>query len=181
MWSWLQALRCSVARADERSLRAVVTPGGPPYRQDAATTELEPERTTEPATLAQVLAALEAAGLRYHRRRAGFDILGPGRRAMPVRVRDADRITPADMRCGTQAPELLLDLALALVPVFGPLRADVRYAGSILVDGRRDRRELGEDAARAIQQFGLRLAPHVPMVFPLLVDLARRMRNSSAP
>ena len=97
---------------------------------------------------------------------------------MPVRVRDVDQITPGEMRCGTQAPELLLDLALALVPVFGPLLADVRYAGSILVDGRRDRRELGEDAARAIHQFGLRIAPHVPLVFPLLVDLARRMRNT---
>jgi hypothetical protein len=96
---------------------------------------------------------------------------------MTVRVPDIDRILPGDLTCGSDAPELLLDLALAVVPLFGPLLADVRFAGTILVDGTRDRRALGEEAAQRIQGIFRRLARRAPISFPILVDLARRMRE----
>jgi hypothetical protein len=177
MWSWLQTLRWHRVRG-EQLLRAVVVPGGSPYRQQPAKLDLERERTADPASLAQLLAALDDAGVRYQRRRHGFDLLGRNGRAMPVRVRDVEWITPGELRCGGQAPELVLDLALALVPLFGPLLAEVPFAGSILVDGHRDRGELREEAARVIQQFGRRIAPHAPMSYPLLLDLVHRMRSS---
>lgn len=156
-------------------MRAVATSSGGPYR--TGTTTLDEERTPDAAPLSKVRAAIDHAGLRWRPRWRGFDLLGRDRRVMPVRVRDSARITPAEMRCGTEAPELLLDLALALLPVFGPVLVDVRCAGSLLVDGRRDRRELGEAAALAMQEFGRRIARHAPITLPILLDRARRMRE----
>ncbi len=136
------------------------------------------ERTAEPRTLAEVLAVLRAGGLELRPRRGGFDLMGSVSRVMPVRVRQPARVLPEEMTCGTEAPELLLDLALALVPLFGPMVADVRYAGAILVDGTRDRVALGADAADRIQRMGRRVATRAPIVYPILVDLAHRMRHS---
>jgi hypothetical protein len=175
MWSWLRTLLFRAERG-EPSLRAVVDSSGDPYREDPATRF--GERTAEPVALAEILAALDGAGVPYHRRRRGFDLTGPGHRVMPVRVRDIEQVVPTELRCGTNAPELLIDLALALVPLFGPLVADVRFAGTIFVDGRRDRALLGEEAAQRIQRFGRRVAVRAPIAFPILLDLARRMRQT---
>lgn len=174
MGSWLQTLAFQVTGGD-LALRAVTVSTGGPYRPDPSTQNAD--RTPDAVALSTLLAALEAAGLRCRRRWRGVDVLGRDRRVMPVRVRDTARIIPAEMRCGTQAPELLLDLGLALVPVFGPLLVDVPFAGSLLVDGLRDRRELGQVAARTVQEFGRRIAKHAPIAVPLLLDRARRMRE----
>jgi hypothetical protein len=175
MWSWLRTLLFRAERG-EPSLRAVVDSSGDPYREDPATRF--GERTAEPVALAEILAALDGARVPYHPRRRGFDLIGPGGRVMPVRVRDIEQVVPTELRCGTNAPELLIDLALALVPLFGPLVADVRFAGTIFVDGRRDRALLGEEAAQRIQRFGRRVAVRAPIAFPILLDLARRMRQT---
>ena len=125
-----------------------------------------------------MFAALGDAGLAFHPYRRGFDITGRTRsRVMPVRVRDVLRVTPTDLACGNDAPELLLDLALAIVPLFGPVVADVRFAGPILVDGARDRVALGHEAADRIQRVVRRLATRVPVSVPILLDLAQRMRH----
>jgi hypothetical protein len=175
MWRWLRSLTLRGPVASP-SLRPVVVPSGDPYREDPATRPME--RTAEPRTLDEVLAALRDADLAFRPRRRGFDLEGAAReRVMPVRVREIARIVPEDMSCGTEAPELLLDLALAMVPLFGPLVADVRFAGAIIVDGKRDRVALGEDAAERIQRMGRRVATRAPIVYPILIDLARRMRN----
>jgi len=174
MWRWLRSL---MARHEPGppSLRAVVVPAGDPYREDVGARPME--RSVEPRTLPEVLAALAAARLVVRPRRHGFDVVASRSRVMTVRVPDIARIVPGDMTCGSEAPELLLDLALAVVPLFGPLIADVRFAGTIFVDGTRDRRALGEEAAVRIQGIFRRLARRAPISFPILVDLARRMRQ----
>ncbi len=177
MWRWIRSLfarRRSGAR-EAPALRAVVAPLGDPYREDFSTQLLE--RTAEPCALPDLLAALEAAQIAFRPRRRGFDLVASRTRVMTVRVGDPARIMPSDMACGSEAPELLLDLALAVVPLFGPLLADVRFAGTIFVDGTRDRRALGEEAAQRIQAIFRRLARRAPISFPILVDLARRMRH----
>ncbi|MBA3397176.1 MAG: hypothetical protein H0T89_31395 [Deltaproteobacteria bacterium] len=175
MWRWLRTLAFRPPTSPP-ALRSIVPPGGgDPYRV-APEREVE-DRASEPRSLGEVLAALHAAGLRVRPRRRGFVITGRGSRALPVRVRDASRIVPEELVCGSEAPELLLDLALALVPLFGPLLVDVRFAGAIIVDGLRDRASLGEEAAQRIQQFGRRLATRSPFSFAVLIDLAQRMRQ----
>ncbi len=174
MWRWMRTL---FARPDRGppALRAVVAPLGDPYREDLGA-QLQ-ERTAEPCTLSDLRAALEAARLAFRPRRRGFDLVASRTRVMTVRVVDPERIMPGDIECGSDAPELLLDLALAVVPLFGPLLADVRFAGTMFVDGTRDRRALGEEAAQRIQAIFRRLARRAPISFPILVDLARRMRH----
>jgi len=174
MWRWVRSL---VARPDPGppSLRAVVAPVGDPYREDVGAKPSE--RSVDPCTLPELLAALDAAQLVVRPRRRGFDLVSSHKRVMTVRVPDPARIVPGEMICGSDAPELLLDLALAVVPLFGPLLADVRFAGTIFVDGTRDRRALGEEAALRIQGIFRRLARRAPISFPILVDLARRMRQ----
>ena len=174
MWRWMRTL---FARPDRGPppLRAVVAPHGDPYRADIGASLQE--RTAEPTTLPKILAALEAARITFRRRRHGFDLVASRTRVMTVRLLDPERILPGDLVCGSDAPELLLDLALAVVPLFGPLLADVRFAGMIFVDGTRDRRALGEEAAQRIQAIFRRLARRAPISFPILVDLARRMRH----
>nr|MBA3787896.1 hypothetical protein [Actinomycetota bacterium] len=106
------------------------------------------------------------------------DLSGPTRsRILRVRVPDPARIGPAELRCSTSAPELLIDLALALVPLYGPLLAEVRFAGTLFIDGSRDRATLGDEAAEHVQRMMRRLATRAPISFPILVDLARRMRR----
>lgn len=174
MWRWLRSV--TSRQPGPPVLRPVVTPTGDPYREDLGA--LPMEHTVEPCTLTELCAALSASGLAFRPRRRGFDLRGPGRsRVMPVRVPDPEHVVPTELSCGTEAPELLLDLALALVPLFGPLVADVRFAGAIVVDGKRDRRALGEEAARRLQDIGMRLARRAPISFPILVDLARRLRQ----
>ena len=173
MWCWLRTLMFRGA-AGPPALRSIVVPDGDPYRDHPAGPPRE--RTSDPHTLDEVLGGLRDAGLDARARRRGFDLTA-GSRVMPVRVRDTARVVPEHMACGTDAPELLLDLALALVPLFGPLLADVRYAGAIIVDGKRDRAVLGEDAADRVQQFGRRVARRSPISFPILLDLARRLRQ----
>ena len=174
MWRWMRTL---FARPDRGppALRAIVAPLGDPYREDLGA-QLQ-ERTAEPCAMSEVLAALEQAHVVFRARRRGFDLVASRTRVMTVRVVDPARIMPGDLACGSEAPELLLDLALAVVPLFGPLLADVRFAGTIFVDGTRDRRALGEEAAQRIQAIFRRLARRAPISFPILVDLARRMRH----
>ncbi len=157
------------------ALRAVVAPLVDPYREDVEARPME--RTTDPCALPELLAALGAARLAFRPRRRGFDLVASRTRVMTVRVPDTTRIQPTDLVCGPDAPELLLDLALALVPLYGPLLVEVRFAGTMFVDGARDRRSLGEEAAQRIQGIFRRLARRAPISFPILVDLARRMRE----
>ena len=63
------------------------------------------------------------------------------------------------------------------LPDDSPLLVEVRFAGTMFVDGARDRRSLGEEAAQRIQGIFRRLARRAPISFPILVDLARRMRE----
>jgi hypothetical protein len=175
MLRWLRRLTMQVDPGPP-AMRAVAVPTGDPYRETPSTPPAD--RMAVPCTLDQVLAALRDARLPSVPRRHGFDLLGKGTRAMPVRVRDVRRIVPADMSCGTKAPELLIDLALALVPLFGPLLVDIPFAGPLLVDGSRDRVALGEHAAERVQRVGQRVATRAPLAFPLLLDLARRMRQT---
>ena len=175
MWRWLRSLS-SQRQVGSPSLRPVVVPSGDPYRADPL---IGPqERSVEPRPLRDILAALTAAGLRFRPRRRGFDLAdAEASRVMTVRVPVPDRIIPEQIVCGAEAPELLLDLSLALVPLFGPLLAEVRFAGAIIVDGKRDRLALGEDAAERIRRRLHRVATRAPIVYPVLVDLAQRMRG----
>jgi hypothetical protein len=175
MWRWLRFLPFRVEPGTP-PLRAVVAPLGDPYREDPSAPVME--RSAEPSSIAKVFRALDEAGLAFRPRWRGFEIVGAARsRVMRVRLRDPARIVPSNMACSGQAPELLIDLALALVPLFGPLVADIRFAGTIFVDGSRDRAVLGEEAAQRIHRVGLRLATRAPISFPILLDLARRMRQ----
>lgn len=174
MWRWLWTLASGTTGTP--SLQAVATAAGEPYREDPHAPPME--RTVDPCTLPEVLAALRDAGLSFRPHRRGFELCGSMRaRVMAVRVRDPRRVTPEEMSCSGDAPELLLDLALALVPLFGPMLADVRFAGTILVDGTRDRGELGEEAAQRIQQMGRRVAMRAPATFSILLDLQLRLRQ----
>lgn len=175
MWRWLRRL---FARGHVTSpmLRPIVVPNGDPYRELPITRP--EERTAEPRTLVEVVAALRDAGLVVRTWRRGFELVGTDRsRVMTVSVRQPARIVPQDLAGSTEAPELLLDLGLAMVPLFGPLLAEVRFAGAIIIDGKRDREALGEDAAERVRRLGRRVATRAPIVYPILVDLADRMRH----
>lgn len=175
LWRWLRTLT-SRPTSGAPTLRPVELASVDPYRAQAAARPID--RVVTPCTLAQLLASLTDAGLAIHPRRHGFDVLGPTpTRVLPVRVRDPARVTPQDLRCGTRAPELLLDLALALLPRFGPVLVELPFAGAMLVDGSRDRDALGEDAAQRIQRVGRRVATRAPVSSSILLDLARRMRQ----
>jgi len=175
MWRWIVRMLTARPEPGPPALRAVVAPLGDPYREVDGAPLME--RTTEPCTLTELLAALGASQLTVRPRRRGFDLVATRTRVMTVRVPDVARIDPSDLVCGHDAPELLLDLALAVVPLYGPLLAEVRFAGTMFVDGTRDRRSLGEEAAQRIQGIFRRLARRAPISFPILVDLARRMRE----
>lgn len=156
-------------------LRPVDLASGDPYRAEPAA--LPVEHTVEPRSLASVLAALRDAGVPFRARRRGFDMFGSTRtRVMPVRVHDPAEVTPTTMTCGSEAPELLLALALVLVPLFGPVLAHIPFAGRILVDGTRDRRALGAEAAHRIEHVSRRAAVRAPVTVPILLELAERMR-----
>jgi len=175
MWRWLRNLTFR-GTALPPPLRAACAPGGDPYRDRPGTRALE--RDAAPHTLAEVFEAMRDAGLSFRPRRRGFEVLGtPPAREMPVRVRDTERVVPGEMACSHDAPELLIDLGLALVPLFGPMLVDIPFAGTLFVDGSRDRRILGAEAAERIQSVSRRVATRAPISAPLLVDLARRMRQ----
>lgn len=164
------------ATARSASLRPVELPRTDPYRMDPSARPIA--REVEPRTLGDVIAAVRAAGLGCHARRRGFDLQGaPRSRVMPVRVHEITRIAPQDLACGGGAPELLLDLALAVLPLYGPLIVELPFAGELTVDGHQDRAALGEEAAERIQRVGRRVAARAPISFPILIDLARRMRQ----
>lgn len=175
MWRWLRNLTFR-GTAHPRPLRAVCTPAGDPYRDRPGMGV--PERDAAPRTLDEVFVALRDAELAFRPRRRGFELLGtPAAREMPVRVADPTRVVPGAMACAQDAPELLIDLGLALVPLFGPLLVDIPFAGTLFVDGSRDRRSLGTEAAERIQSVSRRVATRAPISAPLLIDLARRMRH----
>jgi hypothetical protein len=163
------------ARTRERArigLRTVAVPEGDPYRENALAPDAE--RTAEPRTLAEVLEALRAAGLTPVARRNGF-VLAGATGTLRVRVRDRQRVVPQHLRIDATEAELNLDLALALLPLFGPMSAEIGIAGWILVDGKRDRAQLGAEVSERLRQVAAQLLETLRATQPIMDELARRL------
>lgn len=116
-----------------------------PYR-DARNAELR-SRTAE-----EVLAAVRAAGLRIHKVTSGFEIRGE-RRKLTVRMRDRANVTLDSLEIIDRATEtLVFALALALVPLYGPILVTEAKFGKAVVDGTLDVEALRAGRAERIRK-----------------------------
>ena len=104
-------------------------------------------------TLADLTEAVRAAALRVEPRVDGFDIVDQLTNHVPferltVRVTDPKAVAIAAIRCGdTSSLDLPFELALALVPLYGPLTL-VLDSGVYDVDGTKDRHALVRELSR---------------------------------
>jgi hypothetical protein len=104
-------------------------------------------------SLADLIEATRAAALRVDPRVDGFDLVDqltsdgtPDR--LTVRVTDPKAVPAASLRCGdTASLDLPFELAVALVPLYGPLTL-VLDSGVYEVDGTKDRHALVRELSR---------------------------------
>lgn len=104
-----------------------------------------------PRTLDEIVAAARSANLRVTAHPSGF-AAHEDQRSVTMTVPDATRVTLASMEIVDNATELLVyELALAMVPLFGPLSVTESF-GRRLVDGTRDAGALREERSAAIRK-----------------------------
>ncbi len=98
--------------------------------------EEQPERVSPQVALDTVVAALRAAGLAPRPLGKGFELAGAKpEQYFRVRVKQRDRVEPKAFVIETNEGETAIDVAHALVPVFGPIAIDMGSAAWIVVDG----------------------------------------------
>jgi hypothetical protein len=121
------------------------TPPGTPYR-DGRTAELR-TRTAE-----EVLAAVRAGGLRVREISSGFEVHGEGR-WLTVHMHDRSNVTLDSLEIIDRATEtLVFELALVLVPLYGPILVKEAKFGSAVVDGSLDVEALRAGRAERIRK-----------------------------
>jgi hypothetical protein len=161
-------------RADKLTtlrLRTVAVPDDAPYRA-APETPIAPDRTVEPRSLDEVIAAVRVAGLTVKPRRKGFDIRKAGH-VLRVRVADPARIDPRAMTIVTDHIDLNFDLAFALVPLFGAIAANTGSVGDVVIDGRRTRAEVDAEVAERIRALAQRI---LDATQSLMDGIARKLK-----
>jgi hypothetical protein len=124
MLAWLRQRQKRNRRSSMMPWQSIAEPASP-YRGGIQT-----PRT--PVSKADVVAALQNAGIKVVATRKGFSI-SDGVDEQPVHVEFANRnaVTLASMRLGSNEVARALEIALALVPLFGPIMVD----DTISVDG----------------------------------------------
>ena len=150
-------------------LEAIVADG--PFRSNAEGVYEEPaSRVAEPATLEAVQAALRGLTLRpiqAKHAQPGFEIVGP-KGFLRITVADPARVEPSAMVIAYTEAELVVDAAVALVPLFGPIGIDMGDAAWLVVDGSRDvaaiRKELSDRYLAMVKQMMEALAPMQDML-----------------
>jgi hypothetical protein len=152
--------------AGKIKLKTIVADG--PFRSNAAGVYEEPaSRAAEPATLEAVQAALRTAGLTLRpihakKPKPGFEIEGP-KGFLRITVADPARVEPSTMMIAYTEAELVVDGAVALVPLFGPIGIDMGDAAWLVVDGSRDvaaiRKELSDRYLAMMKQMMEAMAP----------------------
>ncbi len=175
MFRWLRARGINNPTTPDVTLDAIAIDDAP-FRAIPTPEAAEPaRRTTDPRTLADVIAQLERVGSRPKPLRRGFEI--PGHKGGVLRgfVRDPDRVVPASFELITDEAEMAIDLAHALVPSFGPIGANYGQAGWLVIDGKRPvaeiRDELGKRYAAMMMQMAAALDD---LLAPLLKPLELR-------
>ena len=98
------------------------------------------------------MAAIRHAGLRVVVRPDGVEVHGEGR-WITVRMLDPTRVTLDSLEIIDRATErLVFALALALVPLYGPLTVTEAKFGKTVVDGSRDAEALREERSERIRK-----------------------------
>jgi hypothetical protein len=105
--------------------------------------------------LDELIEAASAAALRIRIRPNGFDVRaqssGYREHVVAVRVEDAARVTLASLQItDTGGYDLIFTLALALVPLYGPLTIAEADGQRFQVDGTRDQHELRHERAARV-------------------------------
>ena len=154
-------------------LRSVAVEPETPYRT-MATDERLPDRAVEPRPVADVIAAAQAAKLAVKPRRRGFDLRRDGH-ILRVRGDDVARVQPRTMQIHTDHVELDIDLAFALVPMFGPLAVDTASVGEIVIDGVRDRAAVDDELSERVRALARRILDRLNRTQPMLDELQRKL------
>lgn len=151
-----------------------------PFRENGAETfELPPLREVTPVPLETVLATLRRAGLAPTTTKRGFDLAGATpEQYLRVATRDRERVLPTTLRATTNEAESAIDLAHALVPVFGPLAVDFKEAGWILVDGTRDVASLRVELSERYRQLLIQMGDTLAALHASMPELSRPSANA---
>jgi len=128
-------------------------PAPPPRRPTARPVKLgSTAQTARP--LADVIEAMRAEALQVESRADGFALVdqlvseGAVADRLNVRVSDPSAVTIATLSCGdTSSLDLPFQLALALVPLYGPLTLVIE-TGAYEIDGSKDRHALVRELSR---------------------------------
>ncbi len=156
-------------------IRAIAVSEDTPYRAPPDS-RLLPERTVEPRPLADVIAAVRAAGLAVKPRRKGFDVRQGGS-TLQARVKDPARVSPAGLAVRSTDIELHLDLAFALVPLFGAVAAETGSFGELVIDGRRTREEIGAELHARVRGAAQHILDRLKATQPLLDQISKQLRR----
>jgi hypothetical protein len=133
-----------------------------PYRGDVP---------AAPPTLAQLIAAVREAGVPVRENARGF---AAGK--LRVTVADPARVELATIDIADADQELMIfRLALALVPLYGPLTLTEVLWGAYLVDGSRDAEALKEDRAERIREMARGIQARIAESQPAWNELARKL------
>lgn len=158
--------KAAAATASKIRFKSIIGGVEAPFRTNTHGVYEEPAaRSAEPAALADVLAALRAGGLAPSpTKQPGFEIAGSKPDAyLRITVPDPVRVEPDTMAIAYTEAELAIDVAFALVPVFGAIGIDMGDAAWLVVDGSRDvasiRKELSERYRVMMQQMLEAMAP----------------------
>jgi hypothetical protein len=158
--------KAAAATASKIRFKSIIGGVAAPFRSNAEGVYEEPAaREAEPTALDNVLAALRAGGLApLPTKQPGFEIAGSKPDAyLRITVPDPARAEPNTMAIAYTEAELAIDVAFALVPLFGAIGIDMGDAAWLVVDGSRDvasiRKELSERYRVMMQQMMEAMAP----------------------
>jgi hypothetical protein len=143
--TWMPRFRKSRKETWVSFRPASAVPPSTPYR-DARSAELRGP------TVEEVLAAVRSAGLHVRELPSGFEIRGE-RRWLTVNVHDRMNVTLDSLEIIDRATEtLVFALALALVPLYGPIVVTEAKFGKAVVDGSLDLEALRAGRAERIRK-----------------------------
>lgn len=175
MFAWLRKRGIDGASDTKLALRAI-TVDATPFRATTTPEAAEPPaRAAEPRPLADVIAAIVT--LQPKPLRKGFELPGtePGK-VLRAFVSDPRRVTPDTLDFVTNQAEMLIDLAHALVPLFGAIGADFGSAGWLIIDGTRSvaaiRTELSDRYKAMLQHMMGMMEPLRAMLDTLRVKIS---------
>ena len=140
--------RPRVTRAALRPMRAPETG----YRDSAV---------TEPVhSCGDLLQTLRVAGLAVHEKPHGIEVTDPVSSArVELHIPDRARVTLASLDVLVQANDtLVFEVALALVPLFGPITVTETAWGTFVVDGTRTAQALADERSDRIRAIGAAIA-----------------------